>query len=103
MKYVFLGVVAFALYVSNPSIQDFHYFVREQANSRMQLDDGFANAFASEFVSAAAIEATYKTDYVIASKFTIDTAGIRLLMPNLPLKVEVLGIGGQFIPLTDIP
>ena len=103
MKYVFLAIAVFALYVSNPSIKDFNYFVREQANSRLQMDDDWANSFASELVSAAAIEATHRTDYVIASKFTIDTAGLRLLIPNLPLKVEVLGIAGQFIPLTDMP
>ena len=103
MKYILLAIAVFALYVSNPSIQDFNYFVREQANSRMQMDDDLANAFASELVSAAAIESTYRTDYILASKFTIDTAGLRLFMPNIPLKVEVLGIGGQFIPLTDIP
>jgi hypothetical protein len=103
MKYVLLAIVVYALYVSNPSIQDFNYFVREQANSRMQMDNDFANAFAIEMVSAAAIESTYRKDYIIASKFTIDTAGLRFFMPNIPLKVEVIGIGGQFIPLTDIP
>jgi hypothetical protein len=103
MKYALLGIALFVLYVSNPSIQDFNFFLREQASSRMHMDDDLANAFASEFISAAAIESTYRTDYVIASKFTIDTAGLRLLMPNIPTKVEILGIAGQFISLTDLP
>ncbi|WP_435229498.1 hypothetical protein ACMAZE_12310 [Pseudopelagicola sp. nBUS_20] len=103
MKYVLLGIAAFALYVSNPSIQDFNFYIREQVSSRLQMDDDLANALASEFVTAAAIESTYRKDYIIASKFTIDTAGLRLFMPNIPMKVEVLGIGGQFIPLTDLP
>jgi hypothetical protein len=44
----------------NPSIQDFNFYVREQANSRMRLDDDLANTFVAEFLSAAAIESTYR-------------------------------------------
>lgn len=102
MKYVFLAIAFFALFVSNPSIKDFEYFVYEQAKSRMQMGDDLAEAYAAG-LTAAAIEYVFIEDYVIASKFTIDTAELRLLWPNLPLKVELLGIGGQFIPLTDIP
>lgn len=69
----------------------------------MNMDDDLANTFASVSISAAAIESTYRTDYVIASKFTIDTAGLWLLMPNIPTKFEILGIAGQFIFLTDLP
>ena len=103
MKYILLLIAGFALYATNPSIQDFNFYVREQANSRMRLDDDLANTFVAEFLSAAAIESTYRTDYFLASKFTIDTSAVRLFAPNIPMKIEVLGLGGQFIPLTDIP
>lgn len=103
MKYILLVIAGFALYTTNPSIQDFNFYVREQANSRMSLDDNLANTFVAEFLSAAAIESTHRTNYLFASKFTIDTSAVRLFAPSIPMKIEVLGIGGQFIPLTDVP
>jgi hypothetical protein len=33
MKYALLGIAVFALYVSNPSIQDFNFFLREQPDA----------------------------------------------------------------------
>lgn len=103
MKYLFLAAAIFALYVSNPTIQDFNFYVREQASSKMNLDDDLANVFAAEFLSAAAIESTYRKDYFVASKFTIDTSALRLFSPDVPMKIELLGIGGHFIPLTNMP
>jgi hypothetical protein len=103
MKYMFFAFAIFSLYVTNPSIQDFNFYVREQANSRMVLDDGIANAVVAEFLSAAAIDFTYRTDYFLASKFTIDTSTLRLFASDIPVKIEVLGVGGQFILLTNIP
>jgi hypothetical protein len=93
----------FALYATNPSTQNFNFYVRELANSRMRLDDELANTFVAEFLAAAAIESTYRANYFLASKFTIDTSAVRLFAPNIPIKIDVLGICGQFIPLTDIP
>ena len=103
MKYIIVVVAGLALYATNPSIQDFNFYVREQASSRMRLDDELANIFVAEFLAAAAIESTYRTNYFLASKFTIDTSAVRLFAPTIPIKIDVLGIGGQFIPLTDIP
>lgn len=102
MKYLIITITAIGLYVSNPSIHDFNFYVREQASSQMNLDDDLSNAFAAELLSAAAIEATYRTDYLVASKFTIDTSALRLFAPDIPIKIEVLGIAGQFIPLSDL-
>ena len=103
MKYFILIAASAALYVSNPGIQDFSFFLREQANNRMRLNDETANVFVAEFLSALALEATYRTNYFIASKVTIDTSALRLFEPDMPMKLEVLGIAGQFITLSDFP
>ncbi|WP_438976159.1 hypothetical protein, partial [Roseicyclus sp.] len=76
----------------------FNRFVQQS-----RLDDELANTFVAEFRAAAAIESTYRANYFLASKFTIDTSAVRLFAPNIPIKIDVLGICGQFIPLTDIP
>ena len=101
MKYLLVAIALLGLYVSNPNIQEFSFFVREKVSDQMKLDDDLANVMAAELLSAAVIEATYRNDYLLASKFTVDTSGLRLFAPDLPVKIEVLGVAGQFIPLND--
>ena len=64
MKYILLVAAGFALYATNPSTQNFNFYVRELANSRMRLDDELANTFVAEFRAAAAIESTYRAKII---------------------------------------
>ena len=103
VKYFILFAVGIFLLATNPSPQDFSFFLRDQAQSRLDLKDPTAKMLAGEFLATAAIEASYRKNFFIASKYTIDTIGLSLFAPNLPVKFEFLGVAGKFIPLSDFP
>ena len=103
MKYFIFFAAGIFLFATNPSPQDFSFFLREQAQSRLGLQDPTANMLAGEFLATAATEASYRNNYFIASKYTIDTIGLRLVAPDLPVKFEFIGVAGKFIPLSDFP
>ena len=102
MKYILAAIIITSLYISNPSIEDFSFFLREQTYKKMKVEDPNVNAFASEFLSSAALEATYRKNFYLFSKYTVNTSSLRLFAPSLPIRIDIWGIGGQFILATKL-
>lgn len=99
-KYLYLGIAGVILYVTNPTQADFDLFVKETVQNRMAGKDEFTKIFAGGFISGFIKEGTYRKDYFLFSKYTVDTTMVGLFQKELPPKIEVVGVAGQFIPLT---
>tara|TARA_Y100001970_G_C14030816_1_gene748496 strand:- start:36 stop:356 length:321 start_codon:yes stop_codon:yes gene_type:complete len=102
MKYIVLVIIGVALYASNPTEEDFSYFVRGEIENRLPKDDGgeIVTLFFREILAGVVMESTYRKDFFFASRYIMDTSGIRIFRPELPEKLEFWGVGGQFIPAT---
>lgn len=98
-------IVGLLLLVSNPTKTEFEGFVSNQITANMpsknQPGDRFTNQLVGGLVSKLASEATQRDNYYLLSLYTIDLAMLRLFKPELPPTVKIIGIGGQFIPITD--
>jgi len=102
MRYILLLVAAALLYASNPTIRDFNFFLKSEVVERLQSQDDTVSLLATEIFATAALDATYRKNYLLFSMYTVDTAGLRLFAPDLPVKVSILAVAGNFILLDKI-
>jgi hypothetical protein len=101
MKYILIIAVIF-LFITNPKQEDFNRFAQEYTRSNSNSGEAIVDSLAGAFVSEIAAENTYRKDYYIFSIYTVDLSLIALFSTNLPNEVKILGIAGNFLPMSQI-
>jgi hypothetical protein len=101
-NWIIAAVIGFALYISNPSEYEFHSYAQEKIAERTTATEPIQRAMTIGLFSQLVIDGTYRRDYLIFSRYTVHTTGFAIFVRYpLPLKIEVIGIAGFFIPLTN--
>ncbi len=107
MGALFALMIAALLLLTNPTAVEFEEYVSMQVTHNIAgknpLGDRVARQRAGGFVAKIASGHTERENYFLFSVYNVDMSGLRLFKPELPPAVNVLGIGGQFIPLTRNP
>src|SRR6056300_1687246 len=99
MKYIFIIAVIF-LFITNPIQEDFNRFAQEYTRRNTNSGEAIVDSFAAAFVSEIAAENTYRKDYYIFSIYTVDLSLIALFSTNVPNEIKILGIAGNFFPIS---
>ena len=98
MKYVIL-VFAAILYFTNPTSGDFQFYIKDKIRTGFAEEDPLVSIIATPLVSDAVAEMTYRSNYYLVSKYTIDASALQLFDQNARSKYEFIGVLGNFIPL----
>jgi hypothetical protein len=101
MKYIIIIAVIF-LFIANPTQEDFNRFAQEYTRSNTNSGEPILDSFAGAFVAEIAAENTYRKDYYIFSVYTVDLSLIALFSTNVPNDIKILGIAGNFFPISSI-
>lgn len=101
MKYIFIIALIF-LFITNPTQEDFNRFAQEYTRSNTNSGEAIVDSFAGAFVAEIAAESTYRKDYYIFSVYTVDLSLIALFSTNVPNEIKILGIAGNFFPISRI-
>ena len=107
MGILFTLLVGVLLLITNPTSTEFEEYVSVQVTTnvagKQPLSEQVTRQLLGGFVSKIASEHTERANYFLFSVYNVDMSGLRLFRPELPPVVNVLAIGGQFIPLTKNP
>ena len=107
MSKLFALLIGLLLLITNPTESEFEGFVSTQISNNIagktSLGDRFASQIVAGFVSKMASGLTARANYYFFSVYTLDMTSLRAFRPEIPPAVKVVGIGGQFIPLTKNP
>ncbi len=107
MSKIFALLIGALLLMTNPTDPEFEGFISSQISNNIAgknlFGDRFANQMVTGFVSKITSDLTQRANYYFFSVYTLDMTGLRVFRPELPPAVKVVGIGGQFIPLTKNP
>jgi hypothetical protein len=107
MSKLFALLISVLLLITNPTEPEFEEFVSLQISNNVagktSLGDRFASQIVAGFVSKMASGLTERANYYFFSVYTLDMSSLRAFRPDVPSAVKVVGIGGQFIPLTKNP
>ena len=98
MKYVIL-VFAAILYFTNPTSGDFQFYIKDKIRTGLAEEDPLVSIIATPLVSDAVAEMTHRSNYYLASKYTIDASALQLFDQDARSKYEFIGVLGNFIPL----
>jgi len=102
MKLILLLILGGTLYVTNPTTDDFNFYLKQEVESRVQEENPFAKLLIGGFVTEIISQGVYRKDYLVFSKYTINTSLISAFKQDIPPQISFIGIFGQFIPTSDI-
>ena len=102
MKLIFFLILGGALYITNPTTDDFNFYLKHEVESRVEEENPIAKLLIGGFFSEIIKQGVYRKDYLLFSKYTIDTSLIAAFKQGMPSQVNFIGIFGKFIPTTDI-
>jgi len=101
MKYIIIIAVIF-LFITNPTQVDFYRFAQEYTRSNTNSGEPILDSLAGEYVALIANGSTYRKNYYIFSVYTVDLSLIALFSTNVPNEIKLLGIAGNFFPISRI-
>lgn len=102
MKFIFFLILSGTLYVTNPTTDDFNFYLKQEVESRVKEDNPFTKLLIGGFLTEFIRQGVYRKDYLLFSKYTVDTSLIAAFKQGVPAQVNFIGIFGHFIPTTDI-
>jgi len=102
MKFLLTLILGGALYVTNPTLEEFNFFLKQQIDSRVTEENPLAKLFIGSVVTEMVKQGVYRKDYILFSKYTIDTSLIAAFKEGMPPQVEFIGVFGNFYPTTDV-
>lgn len=100
-KFIFIGILAFIFHESNPSKEEFNFFIQEELRARVSSGNSLADGLVAGFLNGIISESTIRKNHYIFSRYIIDMSGLKIFRQDLPNKIEVIGVAGIFIPLTE--
>ena len=102
MKFIFFLILSGTLYITNPTTDDFNFYLKQAVESRVEEDNPFTKLLIGGFFTEIIRQGVYRKDYLLFSKYTVDTSLIAAFKQGMPPQVNFIGIFGQFIPTSDI-
>jgi hypothetical protein len=102
MKLVFILILSGTLFITNPTTDDFIFYLKHEVESRVEEENPIAKLLISGFVSEIIRQGVYRKDYLLFSKYTVDISLIAAFKQGMPSQVSFIGISGKFIPTSDI-
>jgi hypothetical protein len=102
MQLIISLILGGILYVTNPTTDDFNLYLKQQVESRVADDNPFSKLLIGGFVMGMIKDGVYRKDYVLFSKYTVDTSLIAAFKEGMPPRIDFFGVFGIFIPTTDI-
>lgn len=102
MKYLVALILGWALYATNPTQEDFNSHIKQHVTAQMPADSPLVRLLVGGVVGEWVKHGVQRRDYLLFSKYTIDTAMISSFNPDVPPRVEFIGVFGSFIPLSGI-
>ncbi len=101
MKFI-VFIAAIFLFITNPTQDDFNRFAQEYTRNNTNSGEAIVDSLAGNFVSEIAANSTYRKDYYLFSIYIVDLSIIALFSSELPNEIKILGIAGNFIPISQI-
>ncbi len=101
MKYIFLGIILFTLYMSNPTTTEFTSFIADHVSTEMSNEgqskeiSDLAGGLSSMLAKASVV----RKDFIFASTYFIDMSLLRDFGKDIN-DIHMLGIGGKFLPIS---
>jgi hypothetical protein len=102
MKLIFFLILSGTLYITNPTTDDFNFYLKQEVESRVKEDNPFTKLLIGGFFTEIIRQGIYRKDYLLFSKYTVDTSLIAAFKQGMPSQVNFIGIFGKFIPTSDI-
>ena len=93
-----VAFVAFLLYVTNPSVEDFNRYI--VGSPRFDKEEGaLVGSWARSLSNTLLSSVSSQADLFFFSVFSVDTSKLRLFEESLPHRVRFFGIAGKFFPI----
>ena len=74
MKFIFFLILSGTLYITNPTTDDFNFYLKQEVESRVEEDNPFTKLLIGGFFTEIIRQGVYRKDYLLFSKYTVDTS-----------------------------
>ena len=102
MKFFLSLILGGVLFITNPTLDEFNIYLKQQVDSRVADDNPLTKLFIGGMITELIKQGVYRKDYVVFSKYTLDISLIAAFKQGIPPQIDFIGIFGIFIPTTDI-
>ena len=102
MKLILIFILGAILNITNPTTDDFNFYLKQEVESRVKEENPLARLLIGGFVAEIISRGVYRKNYFMFSIYTIDASLVSAFKKDTPSQINFIGIFGKFIPTSDI-
>ena len=72
MKFFLSLILGGVLFITNPTLDEFNIYLKQQVDSRVADDNPLTKLFIGGMITELIKQGVYRKDYVVFSKYTLD-------------------------------